>query len=288
MTAVIDTGLVCRLVRSQFPAWADLEVRRVPIDGWDNRTFRLGADLSVRLPSGPGYESQVRKEIAVLPRLAASLSIPVPEVVGVGTAGDGYPYEWTVRRWIDGVPLRDAADPDGRALAVAVGAFLAELRTLPTDDGPSAGEHSQGRGAPLAQFDEEVHAELARRDPRIDAERAAFLWHDALEAADTEPTRWLHGDVAIGNLLTRDGILSAVIDWGCCAVGDPACDLAFGWNVLDGDDRAVFRAAVDVSDAEWARGIGWVLWKGLVSKDDPAPAADEARRGLAQIGVFSS
>jgi hypothetical protein len=47
----IDAALVTRLIASQFPQWADLPITPAEPNGWDNRTFRLGADMSVRLPS---------------------------------------------------------------------------------------------------------------------------------------------------------------------------------------------------------------------------------------------
>jgi len=34
----------------------------VEFDGWNNRTFRLGANMSVRLPSSEWYSEQVKKE----------------------------------------------------------------------------------------------------------------------------------------------------------------------------------------------------------------------------------
>jgi len=47
----ISASLVRRLIAAQFPQWADLPVTPAMPQGWDNRTFRLGAELSVRLPS---------------------------------------------------------------------------------------------------------------------------------------------------------------------------------------------------------------------------------------------
>ena len=58
----IDAPLVRQLIAEQFPQWADLPVRAVQPNGWDNRTFRLGDELSVRLPSAAGYAPQVEKE----------------------------------------------------------------------------------------------------------------------------------------------------------------------------------------------------------------------------------
>lgn len=87
----ITADLAARLVAEQFPQWAGLAVRRVEPGGWDNVTFRLGADLSVRLPSGPGYAQQVDKEHRWLPVLAAQLPLPVPEPGGAGPASGGVP-----------------------------------------------------------------------------------------------------------------------------------------------------------------------------------------------------
>jgi len=58
---IIDAALVRRLVESQFPHWAHLPIRPVSSDGWDNRSFHLGAQMSVRLPNAEGYGPQVKK-----------------------------------------------------------------------------------------------------------------------------------------------------------------------------------------------------------------------------------
>ena len=49
---VIDASLARRLIDSQFPQWSQLSITAVEFVGWDNRTFRLGSELAVRLPSG--------------------------------------------------------------------------------------------------------------------------------------------------------------------------------------------------------------------------------------------
>src|ERR1700691_3119718 len=85
----ITPELVSRLVASQFPTWAHLPAWPVDLDGWDNATFRLGADMSVRLPSAPQYEAGVDKEHRWLPVLAAHLPLPVPQPLAKGSSGCG-------------------------------------------------------------------------------------------------------------------------------------------------------------------------------------------------------
>ena len=58
----ITSALVSRLLAAQFPQWAHLPVAPVGLDGWDNTTFRLGDQLSVRLPSADAYVPQIEKE----------------------------------------------------------------------------------------------------------------------------------------------------------------------------------------------------------------------------------
>jgi aminoglycoside phosphotransferase (APT) family kinase protein len=101
-SADIDASLVARLVASQFPQWAGLPITPAEPDGWDNRTFRLGADMSVRLPSAEAYAMQVRKEHRWLPMLAPRLPLPVPVPLAMGPPRRGLSVELVglpVARW---------------------------------------------------------------------------------------------------------------------------------------------------------------------------------------------
>jgi aminoglycoside phosphotransferase (APT) family kinase protein len=259
----IDPELARRLVASQFPQWAGLPVRPVGA-GWDNRTFRLGEDLLARLPSAARYVAQVKKEQAWLPRLAPGLPLPIPKPVAMGRPGQGYPWPWSVYRWIEGETVLAAPPADAVALARDLAGFLAALQRLDTDGGPAPGPHNVLRGAPLPAYDAETRSALGVLGDRIDVSAATALWDAALASAWSRPPVWLHGDVAPWNLLARDGRLAAVLDWGLCGVGDPACDLAIAWTWFAGDARAAFRAGVPVDAPTWTRARGWVLWKAAI------------------------
>src|SRR4051812_20788097 len=126
-TVAIDTTLVRALIGGQFPRWADLVVAPVIPGGWDHRTFRLGDDLLVRLPSAEGYAVQVEKEQRWLPALRPHLPVPIPEPVGLGEPDHGYPFPWSVYRWMDGRTVLDGAQVDLAALAVELAEFLLDL-----------------------------------------------------------------------------------------------------------------------------------------------------------------
>jgi aminoglycoside phosphotransferase (APT) family kinase protein len=263
--AGIDAALVKRLIAAQFPQWDDLPVTPVKVDGWDNRTYRLGAELTVRLPTAESYTPAVDKEDRWLPILAPALPVPIPEPVAKGAPGEGYPFSWSVRRWMDGETASPDRIEDMTAFATSVAEFLVALQRVDATGGPQAGAHSFYRGAPPSFYDEETRRALAALKGRIDTDKASEVWDAALASTFDRPPVWFHGDVASGNLLVRDGKLHAVIDFGTCGVGDPACDLVIAWTMFSGESREAFRRTVGHDVGTWARARGWALWKAVIT-----------------------
>jgi len=262
--AGIDASLVRRLIAAQFPQWSRLPVTPVEVDGWDNRTYRLGDDMTVRLPTAAGYVPAVAKENEWLPRLAPALPVPIPRILGMGVPGEGYPYPWSVRGWLPGDSADRAPIDDMPRFAVAVAGFIRALQRCDPSGGPLAGEHSWYRGASPAHYDEQTRQCLTTLAGRVDTVRATAVWDAALAARPSGPPVWFHGDIAPGNLLVADGKLAAVIDFGTSGVGDPACDLVIAWTTFSGTSRKAFREAVGQDEATWARARGWALWKALL------------------------
>jgi aminoglycoside phosphotransferase (APT) family kinase protein len=262
--AGIDAALVGRLIEAQFPQWTGLPVTPVEVDGWDNRTYRLGTTMTVRLPTAAGYVPAVAKENEWLPRLAPALPVAVPPVLGLGKPGEGYPYPWSVRGWLPGETAQRATIADRSQFAASVAGFLRALQRCDTTGAPPAGEHSWYRGASPAYYDDETRRCLAALTGVIDTESATKVWEAALAAEWHGTPVWFHGDIAAGNLLVVDGELAAVIDFGTSGVGDPACDLVIAWTMFSGASREVFRAAMEQDDATWARARGWLLWKSML------------------------
>ncbi|MEV5710338.1 aminoglycoside phosphotransferase family protein [Actinoallomurus sp. NPDC052274] len=271
--AGIDAGLVRRLLAAQFPQWSDLPVRPVEVDGWDNRTYRLGDEMTVRLPTAAGYVPAIDKEHRWLPVLAPSLPVPIPTPLAKGTPGEGYPFPWSIRRWLDGRLVRPHRIADLPAFAADVAGFIRALQRVDATGGPAAGAHSFYRGASLTHYDDETRRCLAALDGRVDTRRAAAVWDAALEAEWNGSPVWFHGDIAVNNLLVREGRLAAVIDFGTSGVGDPACDLVIAWSFFAGESRETFRAAVDQDPGTWARARGWALWKALLCLTENSPGA---------------
>lgn len=280
----IDDQLVRRLLTAQFPHWAALPIAPAVPQGWDNRTFRLGTELSVRLPSAHRYVLQVEKEHRWLPYLAPRLPLPIPAPLAQGAPGEGYPWPWSVYRWIDGQPALLGEIGDLTQFAADVAHFLAALHTVDATGGPEPGSHNFWRGAPPAVYDTETRHALAALDGLVDTDAVRTVWDAALRSHWHHAPVWIHGDIAPGNLLLRDGQLNAVIDFGGAAVGDPACDTVIAWTLFEGQSRAIFRTMLPLDEATWMRGRGWALWKALITLaghlDPDVAQAAQARRTI--------
>jgi aminoglycoside phosphotransferase (APT) family kinase protein len=282
----VDETVVRRLLAAQFPEWADLPLEAVEPRGTDNRLFRLGGELVVRLPCRERTVATLVRERTWLPRLAGlPLEIPLP--VAAGKPGAGYPWTWSVYRWLEGENAIDAPIADLAQAAVDLAALLEALQRFDPDGGPGPGEENFFRGATPETFDRRVRADLARLRDEIDVPAATAVWEAALHAPRPEgPPVWVHGDLDRRNLLTRQGRLAAVVDFGCVGVGDPACDVAVAWKVLSAETRDTFRSALAIDEATWTRARGWVVSQALgalayyTPETNPTLVA-EARRWLA-------
>ena len=261
----IDADLVRRLVARRFPRWAGLAVEPFPSGGTVNAIYRLGDAMAVRLPLTDGGAKDGALARTLLPRLAARLPTAIPEVLGVGEPAEGYPWPWSVYRWVAGANPEAGALPEPRSLAEDLAGFVTAMRRVTLPDAPTA-----HRGGPLASLDAATRAaiEALRVIPEenVDCDAVGAIWADALDVPEWSGAPvWLHADLMPGNLLVDAGRLTAVIDFGCTGVGDPACDLFPAWNLLPADAREVFRAAVDVDDGTWARGRARTLSQALVA-----------------------
>jgi aminoglycoside phosphotransferase (APT) family kinase protein len=281
----VDAALVRRLLRAQHPDLADRRLRRIGT-GWDNVVFRLGSDLTVRVPRRELGARLIGTELRWLPELAGGLPLPVPTPVRAGEPTDFYPWRWAVCAHVPGRPLGAASlsAAAGARAAVVLAGFLHALHHPAPPDAP----RSPFRGVPLAMRSESVARALDSAPPgqRTAVEQA---WADALRSPmHAGPDRWLHGDLHGLNVLAARGWISGVIDFGDLCAGDPATDLACAWLILDRGGREQLRERAAADDAAWGRGRGWAVFFGLMflthSRGAPVNEAI-GRRTLSEVLV---
>ncbi len=257
--------LVTDLIREQFPQWADLPISPVIPGGWDNRTFHLGDEMSIRLPSAERYAAKARKEHKWLLKLAPQLSISIPELLGVGKPSTNYPWYWSVYRWIEGETADVLMESGLKLFASGIAQFLSELHEIDTTHAPSPGPHNFFRGGNLSVYNKEAMSAISQTAKHIDGKAATAVWEKALRSRWHSDPVWIHGDIAVGNILVKDHRLEAIIDFGGMGVGDPACDLVIAWTFLSGESREAFKSRLDLDPDTWDRARGWALWKALIT-----------------------
>lgn len=261
---IIDEILVQGLIARQFPEWKNLPTRAVSNQGWDNRTFRLGDELLVRLPSSQKYTFQVEKEQTWLPKLAPHLPYSIPVPIALGQPEIEYPWKWSIYKWLKGESALHGQINNLEKFALDLAIFINTFQQIDTTGGPLPGAQNFYRGGSLLNYDEQTREAISLMAGKIDQKAASELWDKAINTKYTNHPVWVHGDISLGNLLVINGNLAAVIDFGQLAVGDPACDLTIAWTVFYGKSRDIFIQSIHIDQDTWIRAQAWGLWKALI------------------------
>lgn len=279
----VTADLVRDLLGDQHPDLAGLSIVELA-NGWDNVMFRLGDELIVRLPRRAAAAALIEHEQRVLPELSLLLPLPIPAPVRVGRAALGYPWSWSVNRWLPGAVAATTPFIDAPTEAERLGRFLAALHTpAPTHAprNPYRG-HFIGDNSPVFR----ERAERLRGGGAFDVERLVRRWEE-LVAVDpfAGAPRWIHGDLHALNVLVADGSISAVIDFGDVCAGDPATDLSAAWGMFDGEAIGlVRRSAGDVDDATWQRAEAWALHFAVMYLTEASDNPTMRALGTAMLG----
>ncbi|MFF2274510.1 aminoglycoside phosphotransferase family protein [Agromyces sp. NPDC058126] len=258
----IDAGLVAALLRRDRPEWAEWLIVEAGA-GTDNRMFRLGDELLVRMPRTSDKAASLRKEREWVPRLAPRLTLRVPTTEFAGAPSADYPAEWSVVRWIDGAVPEARNVDDWSAFGADLAGFVRELHSIELMGASRDGELSWYRGGSLRDADRWIGGYFDGCRPlvghELDLDILERWWREAVAMPDsTAGPVWLHGDLRPGNLLARDGRLHAVIDFGALSVGAPDAEHAPVWD-LPPAARDAYFAAAQLDEATWLRARAWAI-----------------------------
>ncbi|RUR14230.1 aminoglycoside phosphotransferase family protein [Legionella sp. km772] len=281
--------LACKLIEEQFPEYANLPITDVEKQGHDNRTYRLGDHMLIRMPTAAHYALKVPKEQELLPKLAKRLSVSIPVPIKMGKPSTDYSYPFSIYKWLSGksINLLTLVDQEKEQLAFDLAKFLKELQAITDVEGPGPGQHNWWRGDHISVYDKGAREQIAELAEIIDAGKALALWDRACATRWNKAPIWIHGDLAIGNILMDGGKLSAVIDFGGAAVGDPACELVIAWTYLSGKARETFISKMDMDPDTWLRARAWALWKATFElcqiADKNSPEAGLQKRVIEEV-----
>ena len=267
------------MLEAQFPQWAHLPIRSFESAGTVNTIYRLGEQFSIRVPKIESGVAQIEKERDFLPFLAKSLPLEIPKQVAIGTSSPSYPWTWAIYEWIEGInaTLENIHSPNENAQILA--RFIHALQRIPSQAGPKPGTHNYNRGEPLQNRNEATLKAIEQLKGQINTTIALEVWNAGLQASlNPLDITWIHGDLQAGNILARDGKITAIIDFGALGVGDKACDLMPAWNLFETEARFLFKNALAVEEDLWIRGRAWALSVAVIAlpyywKTNPTLAA---------------
>ncbi|MCV0428035.1 MAG: aminoglycoside phosphotransferase family protein [Roseibium sp.] len=285
-----DEPLVRRLLKLHAPDWAELQISRLQSSGTDNALYRLGETLLMRLPRRLSAISLLEKETVWLPQLTG-LPLEVPKVRLAVCPSFEFEFGFTVFDWLDGDIAECQSLEDTEQAAQDMAQFLKALQVKSTVGAPVAGDCNHHRGVALSLLSTNTLEAIEGLADEIDVKAAKNIWHEACALPFQGKPAWLHGDLKSDNLIAREGRLSAVIDWGLCAVGDPAADNSVAWSWVEPEARDVFQSEMDLDESEWLRAKGWALYGAAIALNYYRGGKNEAlceqsRRTLMRLGLY--
>jgi aminoglycoside phosphotransferase (APT) family kinase protein len=259
---IVERDLAYRLIAGQFDG---LELGELSLlgAGWDNTVWLVDRRWVFRFPRREVVIAGIEREMALLPRLAPLLPLPIPVPVFFGRPGDGYPWPFFGAALIPGTETADAAcsDADRGRLARPLASFLRALHDGDTaaavDPNGELPNDPMGRGDMKLRVRLTVErlAELERLGLWRGPASAGVVLDAARGLGAPEPSALVHGDLHLRHLLVDDacGAVGA-IDWTDICRGDPAIDLPLFWCLLPAPARAEFLDAYGtVTDAQLLR-----------------------------------
>lgn len=262
---------VAELVFSQFPALSGREIgRRYTLP--DHVSVRIGDDYGVLMPTIPGQDYLYSRVAGLLSPLLPTWTFPSSAPIATGKPGSGYPYHWTLVRWLSGstagfVPLHDAS-------AGLLGAALREMHVAAPASAPANPVTSVALADLTPEWERLLSVTTASGAPEnrvLDADAAAALWGRAA-AAEREEETWTHGTLEPRAVLSDRGTFMGILIWHRFGVGDPAADIGMAANLLSLDQRdGLFNAYGPISQLTATRAEGWQLIGALrlIQNGDP-------------------
>jgi aminoglycoside phosphotransferase (APT) family kinase protein len=225
--------------------------------------YRLGDELTVRVPRRQMGADLIISEQDWLPLLQPELPLPIPAPIRLGVPTGFYPWRWSVLPWLPGEPADQ--HPPAASETKIWAEFLLALHQLAPADAPVSGV----RGIPIGHRAESTQIRIERLQAKARyPSQLDRIWQQALAAPPAIDKRWVHGDLHAQNVLVEDSRISAVIDWGDLNGGDVATDLASIWSLFDGArTRQLILEIYAPDQALLARARGWAFIFGVVLLD---------------------
>jgi aminoglycoside phosphotransferase (APT) family kinase protein len=235
---VVGEPLARRLLR-QFSELAVDTLRPLGY-GWDYTIWVVDETYAFRFPRREIGVRGTEREIAVLPKLAPLLPVPVPEPLYVGRPADEYPWAFFGSRLLPGKEISEAAlqAEDRLAVALELAAFLRTLHGVELDERLPVDVNRRADMSFRVPIARETLAEVEHlwdAPPSV-----AAILDEAEQVPPAELDAVVHGDLHFRQVLVERRRVTGVVDWVDVCRSDPAIDLSMLWSLLEPSQRPAF------------------------------------------------
>ena len=223
-----------RIIERCFPRLHIRSFTALP-QGWVHYAFEVNGEFIFRFPRGVAGKHQLAVETRLLPALASTLSLPIPQFEFVWNGDETYDKPFAGHRKVPGTPLtaKDVKSSTAKQLAQQLGTFLSELHSFPV----SQAERLRVPHFTPSQWRQEYRNLFARVQSKVfpllwppELPKVTAFWESFLNNSEhfSFVPHLIHRDLGIPHIRwdpSRQEIMG-IIDWGDASVGDSAIDFA--------------------------------------------------------------
>jgi len=289
---LVDIPLATALVGEQFPNFAPVHVEPLG-SGWDNTAYRVNHQFVFRFPRREVAVPLIETELACLPILGPRLPVPIPIPIYAGRRSASYPWPFAGYAYLSGQHAPNGElDPTWRRnLAKAMGEFLRALHAVPADALPSDSipfdTLARLDAAQRRQSTEERLASLRTSGIVVESEAILAILDSAPEPPEGFHPVVVHGDLHAGQLLvTEQGHLAGVIDWGDLHLGHREVDLAAVHQLIPSAFHDAFLSSYGgVDETAWQLAKARATWHAVALLAYAVDTRDEPLRAEAMLAL---
>ncbi|MGG4267161.1 phosphotransferase [Peribacillus simplex] len=240
----VSLELAGKLIRLQFPEIELKEIKQLG-EGFDNTVIQINGQFVFRFPRRPIAVTLIQVENQLLPSIAGTLPLDIPEPIFFGKPSTIYPYPFTGYKIVKGhLPVEGSAANKIES-AKRFAHFLKVLHSFPVDKARNLGVQPDGLRRLDVSFRKESLMENVSNLLKLEFFEQAHTVIDFVERLGDldvqHPSSLVHGDIHIRNVLLDDeGVLAGIIDWGDVHVGNPAIDFSFLYSYFPKEARQSF------------------------------------------------
>ncbi|MFD6206605.1 phosphotransferase [Peribacillus sp. NPDC060253] len=240
----VSLDLAGKLIRLQFPEIELKEIKQLG-EGFDNTVIQINGEFVFRFPRRPIAVTLIQVENQLLPSIAGTLPLDIPEPIFFGKPSTIYPYPFTGYKIVKGHLPVEGSVANKIESAKRFAHFLKVLHSFPVEKARNLGVQPDGLRRLDVSFRQKSLMENVSTLLKLGYNDQAYAVKDFVERlgdVDVQhPITLVHGDIHIRNVLLNDeGILTGIIDWGDVHIGNPAIDFSFLYSYFPKEARQSF------------------------------------------------